>query len=312
MNREREGLLLCLLSAAGFAAMPIFARQAYATGIELTPLLALRFVMAAAMLWALVLLRRRPLGSPRGLVLGAALGFGGYALQAGLYFGAIQRIDVGLASLLLYAYPSLVTLAAFALRRESPTRRKLGALALASSGVVLVLAGGGTGSIDWLGVAMALACAGFYTVFILGSERASAKTPAVPFAASVATSAAVNFAIAALFTGGVHASGEGVLWAAVIAVVSTVIPIVLFTAGLARVGASTTAIASTVEPALTVALAWIVLGETLGPLQLAGGALVLSAVVLLQLRPRATMLRWRTSSRPAGWRTRVARSGSPS
>ena len=312
MNREREGLLLCLLSAAGFAAMPIFARQAYATGIELTPLLALRFVMAAAMLWALVLLRRRPLGSPRGLVLGAALGFGGYALQAGLYFGAIQRIDVGLASLLLYAYPSLVTLAAFALRRESPTRRKLGALALASSGVVLVLAGGGTGSIDWLGVAMALACAGFYTVFILGSERASAKTPAVPFAASVATGAAVTFALAALFTGGVHASGEGVLWAAVIAVVSTVIPIVLFTAGLARVGASTTAIASTVEPALTVALAWIVLGETLGPLQLAGGALVLSAVVLLQLRPRATMLRWRTSSRPAGWRTRVARSGSPS
>jgi len=312
MNREREGLLLCLLSAAGFAAMPIFARQAYATGIELTPLLALRFVMAAAMLWALVLLRRRPLGSPRGLVLGAALGFGGYALQAGLYFGAIQRIDVGLASLLLYAYPSLVTLAAFALRRESPTRRKLGALALASSGVLLVLAGGGTGAIDWLGVAMALACAGFYTVFILGSERASAKTPAVPFAASVATGAAVTFAIAALFTGGVHASGEGVMWAAVIALFSTVMPIVMFVAGLARVGASTAAIASTVEPALTVALAWIVLGETLGPLQLAGGALVLSAVVLLQLRPRATMLRWRTSSRPAGWRTRVARSGSPS
>ena len=312
MNREREGLLLCLLSAAGFAAMPIFARQAYATGIELTPLLALRFVMAAAMLWALVLLRRRPLGSPRGLALGAVLGFGGYALQAGLYFGAIQRIDVGLASLLLYAYPSFVTLAAFALRRESPTRRKLGALALASSGVILVLAGGGTGSIDPLGAAMALACAGFYTVFILGSERASAKVPAVPFAASVATGAAVTFAIAALFTGGVHASGEGVVWAAVIALVSTVIPIVLFTAGLARVGASTTAIASTVEPALTVALAWLVLGETLGPFQLAGGALVLSAVVLLQLRPRATILRWRTSSRPAGWRARVARSGSPS
>ena len=189
MNREREGLLLCLLSAAGFAAMPIFARQAYATGIELTPLLALRFVMAAAMLWALVLLRRRPLGSPRGLALGAALGFGGYALQAGLYFGAIQRIDVGLASLLLYAYPSFVTLAAFALRRESPTRRKLGALALASSGVILVLAGGGTGSIDPLGAAMALACAGFYTVFILGSERASARVPA---AASACTSREIS------------------------------------------------------------------------------------------------------------------------
>lgn len=284
MNREREGLLLCLLSAAGFAAMPIFARQAYATGIELTPLLALRFVLAAAMLWALVLLRRRPLGSPRGLALGALLGFAGYSVQAGLYFGAIQRIDVGLASLLLYTYPSLVTISAFALRRESPTRRKLGALALSSGGVALVVAGGGPGAIDPVGAAMALGCAGFYTVFILGSERASARVPAVPFAASVATGSAVTFTIAALCTGGVHTSGEGVMWAALIAAVSTVFPIVLFTAGLARVGASTTAIASTVEPALTVALAWIVLGETLGPLQLAGGALVLSAVVLLQLR----------------------------
>ena len=297
MNREREGLLLCLLSAAGFAAMPIFARQAYATGIALTPLLALRFVIAAAMLWALVLLRRRPLGSPRGVAMGAALGFGGYAVQAGLYFAAIQRIDVGLASLLLYAYPSLVTLAAFALRRESPSRRKLGALTLASGGVVLVLIGGGTGAIDWVGAAMALGCAGFYTVFILASARVAAETPAIPFAAGVATGAALTFAIAAAFTGGVQASGEGVIWAAVIAIFSTVIPIVLFTAGLARVGASSGAIASTVEPALTVALAWIVLGETLGPLQLAGGALVLSAVVLLQLR----------STRPRGARSRARR-----
>src|SRR4051812_23746323 len=180
--------------------MPIFARQAYATGLDLTPLLALRFAMAAAMLWALVLLRRRPLGSPRGLVVGAALGLGGYAVQAGLYFGAIQRIDVSLASLLLYAYPSLVAAGAFALRRESPTRRKLGALALASGGVALVLAGGGPGAIDWLGAAMALGAAAVYTVFILAADRVTATTPAVPFAAAVATGSAVTFGVAALLT----------------------------------------------------------------------------------------------------------------
>jgi drug/metabolite transporter (DMT)-like permease len=310
MNREREGLLLCLVSAAGFAAMPILARQAYATGLELTPLLALRFLMAAAMLWTLVLLRRRSLGSLRGLVLGAVLGLCGYAVQAGLYFGAIERIDVGLASLLLYAYPSFVTVAAIAMRRESPTRRKLGALGLASGGVALVLAGGGAGAVDWLGAAMALGSAAFYTVFILASDRVAAKTPAIPFAASVTSGAAVTFAIAALLSGGIQASGEGVLWAALIASISTVMPMVLFMAGLARVGPSTAAIASTIEPPLTVVLAWVVLGETLGPVQLAGGALVLSAVVLLQLRGR--MRRWPTSSRPAGWLVRAARSGSPS
>jgi drug/metabolite transporter (DMT)-like permease len=311
MHREREGLLLCLLSAAGFGAMPIFARQAYAAGLELTPMLALRFVIAATMLWVLIALRGRALGSLRGVVLGGLLGLCGYSVQAGFYFGAIQRIDVSLASLLLYTYPSLVTVAAFALGRESPTRRKLGALALASGGVVLVV-GGATGSVDWLGAAMALGAAVFYTGFILGSDRVAETAPPLAFAASVATGAAIAFMTAALLQGGIEASGEGVMWVSLIASVSTVLPIVLFMAGIARVGPSTASIASTVESPFTVALAWIVLGETLGPLQLAGGALVLSAVVLLQLRARATMPRWRMSSRPAGWLTRAGRSESPS
>jgi drug/metabolite transporter (DMT)-like permease len=284
MTRQREGLLLCLVSAAGFGAMPIFAKQAYAEGLGITPLLALRFAMAAAMLWALIALRRRTLGSPRGLAAGAALGLFGYSVQAGLYFGALERIDAGLASLLLYAYPAFVTVAAIALRRESPSRRKLGALGLASGGVSLVLLGGGPGAIDPVGAAMAVGSALFYTVFILASDRVTEQSPPVPFAASVVTGSAVAFGLAALLDGGISTSGEGVMWAAIIASVSTVMPMVLFMAGLARVGPSTASIASTVEPPVTVALAWIVFGETLGPLQLVGGAFVLSAVVLLQLR----------------------------
>ena len=307
MNREREGLFLCLVSAVGFAAMPIFAKQAYAAGMALTPLLALRFALAATMLWALIALRRRAVGSWRGLVFGGALGLGGYAVQAGLYFGAIERIDVSLASLMLYTYPALVTVAAFALGRETPTRRKLGALALASGGAALVV-GGGTGAIDWLGAAMALGCAVFYTGFILGSDRVAATVPSLAFAASVATGAGLTFAVAATVGGGIEATGEGVMWAALIASVSTVLPIVAFTAGLARIGPSTAAIASTVEPACTVALAWIVLGETLGPLQLAGGALVLAAVVVLQLRRSS---RSRAGESPVARSSRRHSSSSP-
>src|SRR3954447_21606940 len=289
MSREREGLLLCVVSAACFGAMAIFAKQAYAAGLDVTTLLALRFPIAAAMLWALIALRRRALGSARGLMAGGLLGLW-YAAQAALFFSALERIDAGLASLLLYAYPALVTLGAFALGRERPDPRRAGALALASAGVVLVLAGGGTGELDALGAALALGAAGAYTVYILASDRMAATTPPVPFAASVVTGAAVAFGVAALIRGGVHVSGEGLMWTAILASVSTVMPIVLFMAGLARVGPSTAAIASTVEPPFTVALAWIVFGETLRPLQLAGGALVLSAVVLLQLRRSADRL----------------------
>src|SRR3954463_2171024 len=286
MTREREGLLLCLVSAAGFGAMAIFAKEAYATGLDVTTLLALRFPIAAAMLGALIALRRRPLGSARGLLLGAGLGLW-YAAQAALFFSALERIDAGLASLLLYAYPALVTVGAFALGRERPNSRRVGALALASAGVVLVLAGGGTGALDAVGAALALGAAAAYTVYILASDRLAATTPPVPFAASVVTGAALTFAVVALVRGDLHVSGEGFMWTAVLASVSTVMPIVLFMAGLARVGPSTASIASTIEPPFTVTLAWIVFGETLGALQLAGGALVLSAVVLLQLRRSA-------------------------
>ena len=55
------------------------------------------------------------------------------------------------------------------------------------------------------------------------------------------------------------------------------------------VGPATASIVSTVEPVVTVGLAMALFGESLGPSQLAGGALVLGAVVVLQLRPASSV-----------------------
>jgi drug/metabolite transporter (DMT)-like permease len=70
-------------------------------------------------------------------------------------------------------------------------------------------------------------------------------------------------------------------WLAGIALVSTVGAVSLFFAGLKRVGPTTASILSTVEPVVTVILAFLVFGELLGALQFAGGALVLVAVLVL-------------------------------
>ena len=152
------------------------------------------------MLWTLIALRRRTLGSLRGLAAGAALGLFGYSVQAGLYFGALQRIDAGVASLLLYAYPAFVTVAAIALRRESPSRRKLGALALASGGVALVLLGGGPGGDRPRGRRdgdrLRALLHGLHPRVRL--PWPATTSPPVPFAASVATGSALTFGIAAL------------------------------------------------------------------------------------------------------------------
>jgi drug/metabolite transporter (DMT)-like permease len=281
-----RGIALCLVSAFGFGLMAIFAKEAYAAGLGVTTLLAGRFVLAAAVFWAIAATRRTAWPSRRVVLAGLALGAIGYSAQAGFFFSALEHIDASLASLLLYTYPALVFCAAVALRRERATRRKAGALVLASAGAALVLLGGSTGSLEAVGVALSLAAALSYTGYILVADGIVARVDPFLLGALVATGAAAMFVAAGAASGALEPTAlvDGWGWVAAIALASTVLPVSAFLLGLERVGPATASIVSTVEPVVTVTLAVVVLGETLGPVQLAGGALVLAAVIALQAR----------------------------
>jgi drug/metabolite transporter (DMT)-like permease len=68
--------------------------------------------------------------------------------------------------------------------------------------------------------------------------------------------------------------------------VASFLAIQTFYAGARRIGAATAALVSTVEPLIIVVLAWIVLGQTLAAIQLAGAALILIGVLVAQTGPR--------------------------
>ncbi|HWI72934.1 MAG TPA: DMT family transporter [Baekduia sp.] len=282
---SRRGIALCVLSACAFGAMAVFAKQAYASGVNVVTLLAVRFVLAAALFWALAVARGARLPGRRVVVGALALGAFGYAAQGGLYFGALTRIDASLASLLTYIYPVLVFGAALAMGREHLSGRRLGALALASCGTLLVLLGGSIGAVDEAGVAMALGCAVVYAGYILVSDRMVGAVDPFVLAALVTTGAAASMVVVGGGTGSLDAgfAGAGWLWIAALAA-ATVVGISAFLTGMREVGPGTASIVSTVEPAVTVGLATSIYGEALGSSQLAGGVLVLGAVVILQLR----------------------------
>jgi drug/metabolite transporter (DMT)-like permease len=286
-----SGTLMCLGSGAAFGAMAIFGKLAYDEGANVATLLTVRFVLAGALFWGLVLVGgavRDVRALPRRDVAAAlALGACGYAAQAGCYFAALERIDASLLSLLLYTFPAMVAAAAVALGRERLDRRRVAALVLASGGLALVVAGAGAGALDPLGAALGLGAAVVYTTYILVSDTIAGRLRPQVLAALVCTGAAVSLtagtaALGELRPGALTAAGWG--WIACLAVVSTVAAIALFFAGLRRVGPTTASILATVEPLVTVGLAFLVFGETLGAIQLAGGALVLSAVLVLNVR----------------------------
>lgn len=283
-RRRQAGIALCLVHAAGFGALPIFGKAAIEAGMGPIGLLWTRFGLAALVFWGLVAAVRPARPATRWLVAGLAMGFGGYAVEATLFFLALERIDASLTELLLYAYPAMVTAAAVGLGRERLTLRLAGALLLASGGLVAILAASLTGSVNLAGFALGLSAAAVYSGYVLAGERVVTTVHPLLLAALVATGAAAFFTLA----GGMGAplqlpdTGSGWVSVALIAVVSTVVPVAALFAGIERVGAPTASIISTAEPVLTVALAMLFLGEALSPAETLGAGAILAAVRLLQ------------------------------
>jgi len=269
--------------------MGVVGKLAYDEGATVGTLLSVRFVLAAALFW-LVLSCTGRMGalrtlSRRDVAIAVALGAIGYGAQAGSAFAALDRLDPALFSLLLYVYPVLVTIAAIALGRERTSRRTTVALLLASGGLVLVLAGAASGTVDTLGAMLAFGAAVVYSAYILCSQGIAGRVDPLVLSTLLCTGAAATLTLGSLAAGDLHpgsVSAAGFGWLGMLAVVSTVGAITLFFAGLRRVGPSAAAILSTFEPVVTVGLAFVVFGGSLGTAQLVGGALVLGAVLAVR------------------------------
>lgn len=288
---DARGVALCVAASVGFGAMAIFAKTAYEGGANVPTLLAIRFTLAAAVLWVLVARRGpAPQAVPRRVLPAFGLGVL-YAVEASAFFLALTRIDAALAELLLYGYPAMVVLAAALLGTEALTRARVQALLLSSAGLALVLAAGGIASVDGLGVLAALSSAVLYSAYVLVSERVLVGVEPLLVAAQVSTAAAACFLAYGLGTGSLDFGLTAEAWVATLAVtlLSTVVAIVAFLKGIQLVGAGTATIVSTVEPVVTVSLAIVVLGERLSPLQLVGGLLVLGALTRLRDQTPGTL-----------------------
>ena len=173
------GIAFIVASALAFGAMAILARVAYADGVDTATLLALRFAIAAVCL--AVIARARDVTLPRGRDLAsvAALGGAGYGGQAATFFTALTLAPAGLVALLLYLHPALVAVLAVAVPSRADERRearRAGRRARRDD------ADGRTGAERQrrpsafprlpLGIALGLAAAAIYSVYIIVGDAA--------------------------------------------------------------------------------------------------------------------------------------------
>lgn len=201
-TRQHQGALFCVLSAAAFALLGIFAKLAYRAQIDVATLLSLRYALASLLFWSLVARRPRQFPSPIVFAECLVIGIAGDGAHAAFFFYALTRIDASLAILLLYAYPAIVLAVTCVLRARLPHRRSLLALGAATIGVTLLLSGGDTGGIDGLGVLLALASALVLAIYILLVERMAGDVDPLLLSSLVCTGAAITFTGFSLMTGG--------------------------------------------------------------------------------------------------------------
>jgi drug/metabolite transporter (DMT)-like permease len=316
MERERLfGIALVVISACGYGSGPLFAKPAYAAGVDWLTLLAWRFLFAAVVSWAWLLIwpqQRRVLRRlPRRRILVLILLGIFFVGNSGTYFAGLEYLDASLSALIVYMYPAIVAVLTLRFGRRLEGRRAWGALALASLGVVLAVGGIDPNKpVEPIGLVLMISSPIIYAVWIVlagrlagerGRRAGDAQTPlpppdteladesrdAAPTAAIMLTATAVAWWVWALAVHNPVLPSQiptDAWWPLIgVGIVSTAIALQAFYAGTRRISAAQASLVSTVEPIYTIILASILFGESLTPIQLVGGMLVIAGVLIAQL-----------------------------
>lgn len=283
-TRDRIGVLLVLVSAAGFGTLGIFGVYAQRAGVSIPTVLAYRFVLASVLVWAaLAWTGGAKLLGGRSLAVALGLGGVGYATMSALYFLGLEYMTAGLVAIVLYTYPAFVVVLAVATLDEPVGRATVGALGLALVGVALVVGADPAGAAT-LGVAIVLGSAVAYAAYITVSRAALRTVDPLVLSAHVMPAAALSFVAVGATTGELAVPPPGGTWPILVgvAVLATALPVFTFFAGMERIGASRAGVVSTAEPLVTVGLGALLFAEPVTAGTAVGGALILSAVVVLQ------------------------------
>jgi drug/metabolite transporter (DMT)-like permease len=224
-------------------------------------------------------------------------GIAGVAFVQWFYFLAIHRLPIGIALLIQYLAPLLVALWARFAMHEPVRRRVWAALALAVSGLALIVQIWQGLTLNGLGVAAALAAALALAVYILSAEHAVGRRDPVSLSLYGFLFAALFWALVQPFWRfpvelvqrdvsllGNLAGLDLPVWALLswMIVLGTIVPFALIAGALRHVSATSVGIVAMLEPVGATVVAYLWLGEALEPSQLVGGAVVLAGILLAE------------------------------
>jgi drug/metabolite transporter (DMT)-like permease len=280
------GTAYTLLAALGFAAVSTLTSIALAEHVSLFTILTWRYTLGSVVMVTYVATQRFPRMRWNESFKFIIIGGGGQALLVGLALSSLQYITAATLGFLFYTYPAWVTLVQAVRGAEKVTPRRAIALALSFGGIAVIVGAPGAQSLPWKGVALAIGAAMIYGIYIPIMRVLQKEYPVTLTSAYGKIGSAICFLLLAATDQSFVYSMSGSAWGAIVALTlfSTVMPSIFFMMGLIRLGPVRTAIVSTIEPFLTAVLGAVVLKQAVTLNTAAGGAMIVAAVVVLQMK----------------------------
>lgn len=289
MSNTTKGYLFVTIAALAWASSGTAGKGLFETGVTPVDLVQVRLTLASLFLACGFALFRADLFRVRFGDLGHFVLQGGVvmALVQLTYFYAISKIQVVAAILLQYMSPILVGAFSMLLWKEKASGSKLVALVFAVCGCYLVV---GAYNLELLtmnkmGVLAGLASAVTFAAYALLGESAMHRYSPWTVVFYSMFFAAISFHIVDTPFKYLHASYSlsQWMWILYIAVIGTVLPFSLYLLGINYIRSTRAMITATLEPISAGIMAYAFLGETLQYPQILGAAMVVFAIVLLQL-----------------------------
>ncbi|MGW4370855.1 DMT family transporter [Nocardia takedensis] len=293
MASTRAGIWLTVLSGAAFAASGPLAKTVLAGGWSPGAVLAIRLTGAALVTLALAAVTDFPalLDSRRHLRALAAFGVVAVTGVQATFFLSLEHLQVGVALMIQFLAPVAVIGWNWLVGGRRPSRTTLVGAALALGGAALVIDVFDADGISVAGVgwaALSMVCNAAF--FLLSERNTDSMSPVVLLGAGLTVAALAAWALA--LTGALPARfGDAAVTLAehripaalslgLLILISTVIAYLSGVAGAARIGSTLMSLILLSEVLFAVVLSWVLLGEAVAPIQLAGGAVVVGGIVL--------------------------------
>jgi drug/metabolite transporter (DMT)-like permease len=289
------GLLLAVSGVLAFSMRPVVIKAAYTFGVDAVTLILLRMVFSLPFFLGMAAWsgwrggRARISGRDWALTLG--LGVLGYYAASFLDFLGLQYVSAGVGRLLLFLYPTIVVVLSALFLGKRIGVREVVSLAVSYAGVGLVvsseLATGGA-AFGW-GVALVFGSAVCYAVYLVAGSQVITRVGSMRFTAYAMTAASVCSIVQFLALRPMSALQlpvEVYGLSAVMAVFCTVLPVLMTSEALRRVGANTVALVGALGPVSAAGLGYLALGEQVTWSQLGGALLVVLGVMVISLKGR--------------------------